>query len=233
MSRNALIGIAAALAVGAILVVGLVIGGPSEGDTGGLAGTTEASADATPATQDEAPDAAADDAAADDAAADEPAADEPAADEPAAADGNGAEPLPKDGPAVPDVGGIDLVSGEEIRFQNLVGKPTIVQMWASWCHVCDEGAGSVKRFSEERGDINYIGIDVSDTPDNGRGFIDKHDWTFPNVDDSNGSLAQTFGLTGTPTFVFVHADGTIAGRVAGDPGYENLNQIADRLIASI
>ena len=207
MSRNAIIGAAAALVVGAILVVGLVIGGPDDGETGGLAGTTaERPADATVESVESA--------------------------EPAPA-GDSAEPLPKDGPALPDVGGVDLVTGEQIRLQEYVGKPTIVQMWASWCHVCNEGAADVKRFAEARGDVNYVGIDVSDTPDNGRVFIDEHDWTFPSIDDSSGELAQTFGLTGTPTFVFIHADGTIAGRVAGDPGYDNLNQIADRLIASI
>lgn len=213
MSRNVIIGGGAAIVVAAILIIGFAIGGPEEGDTGGLAGTsTEQAADPAPETSVESVEEA----------------------DPAPA-GNGAEPLPKDGPAIPDIGGPDLVTGEQINFPEFIGKPTIVQMWASWCHVCEEGADDVRRFTEERGDVNYIGIDVSDSPDNGRDFIAEHGWTFPSIDDdaTGGELAQTFGLTGTPTFVFIHADGTIAGRVAGDPGYENLNLIADRLIASI
>lgn len=212
MSRNAIIGAGAAVVVAAIVIIGLVVGGPDDVDTGGLAGTTSEQPSATApgrtvASVEEA--------------------------EPAPA-GDAAEPLPKDGPAVPDIGGPDLVTGERINLRDLVGKPTIIEMWASWCGVCEAGAGDVKRFSETRDDINYIGIDVSDTPDNGRGFIEEHGWTFPSIDDAatGGELARTFGLTGTPTFVFIHADGTIAGRVAGDPGYDNLDQIADRLVAS-
>lgn len=212
MSRNAIIGAAAAVVVAAIVIIGLVVGGPDEGETGGLAGTTS---ERPAATAPEQPVASVEEA------------------EPTPA-GGGAEPLPKDGPALPDIGGPDLVTGEQINLRDYIGKPTIIEMWASWCSVCRAGADDVKRFSETRGDINYVGIDVSDSPDNGRGFIEEHAWTFPSIDDAatGGELARTFGLTGTPTFVFIHADGTIAGRVAGDPGYDNLDRIADRLLAS-
>jgi thiol-disulfide isomerase/thioredoxin len=154
-------------------------------------------------------------------------ADEPA-EQPA---GGGAEPLPK-GPDLPSLTGTDLATGEVVSLTEAVdGRPVVIQMWASWCHVCDETADEVKRFVEERPDISYLGVDVQDDEGSGRGFVSEHGWTHRSIFD-DGQIAQTFGLRGTPTYIFVHADGKIAGQTIGDPGYEGLNRIADRLIAS-
>jgi thiol-disulfide isomerase/thioredoxin len=145
--------------------------------------------------------------------------------------GDASEPLPK-GPDLPPFTGTDLQTGESISIQDAVaGKPLVIQMWASWCHICNESAGEVKRFIEDRPDINYIGIDVQDDAGAGRGFYEEHGWTHQSIFD-DGTLAQAFGLRGTPTYIFVHSDGKIAGQSIGDPGYEGLNRIADRLLAS-
>jgi thiol-disulfide isomerase/thioredoxin len=145
--------------------------------------------------------------------------------------GDSSEPLPK-GPDLPALTGSDLQTGERINIQDAVGgKPLVIQMWASWCEICDETAGEVKQFIEDRPDINYLGIDVQDDAGSGRGFYDEHDWTHPSIFD-DGTFAQAFGLRGTPTYIFVHSDGKIAGQSIGDPGYEGLNRIADRLLAS-
>jgi thiol-disulfide isomerase/thioredoxin len=145
--------------------------------------------------------------------------------------GEATEPLPK-GPDLPALTGSDLLTGEPVNLTDaLTGKPLVIQMWASWCHVCNESAGEVKRFVENRPDISYIGIDVQDDEGAGRGFYDEHGWTHQSIFD-DGTFAQTFGLRGTPTYIFVHPDGKIAGQSIGDPGYEGLNRIADRLLAS-
>ncbi|MDH3225644.1 MAG: TlpA family protein disulfide reductase [Thermoleophilia bacterium] len=145
--------------------------------------------------------------------------------------GDASEPLPK-GPDLPAFTGTDLQTGGSINIQDAVaGKPLVIQMWASWCEVCNETAGDVKRFIEDRPDINYLGIDVQDDAGAGRGFYEEHGWTHQSIFD-NGTLAQAFGLRGTPTYIFVHPDGKIAGQTIGDPGYEGLNRIADRLLAS-
>ena len=169
-----------------------------------------------------------DDTAQTDSGADRVGSAEGPAREPA---GDASEPLPK-GPALPSITGVDLQSGEPLDIRDAVdGRPLVIQMWASWCHVCNETAGEVKRFIDDRPDVNYIGIDVQDEQSAGRGFYSEHGWSHPSIFD-DGTFAQTFGLRGTPTYIFVHADGSIAGQSIGDPGYEGLNRIADRLLAS-
>jgi hypothetical protein len=46
------------------------------------------------------------------------------------------------------------------------------------------------------------------------------------LDDERNSVAAAFGLPAYPYFVFVGADGTVAGRVTGRVGADQLTAIA-------
>lgn len=204
-------GAAAAIALVAVLAFGLTQGGDKVSGNAAVPGDDTAQ---TPSSEDSGSERV--------ESAEEPAQ-QPA--------GGDAEPLPK-GPDLPPLTGQDLMTGTAVNIaEQGDGKPLVIQMWASWCEVCDETADEVKKFVDNRKDIAYVGIDVQDEIGPGRAFSDKHGWTHTSVFD-DGTFAQTFGLRGTPTYIFVHADGKIAGQSVGDPGYEGLNRIADRLIAS-
>ncbi len=54
-------------------------------------------------------------------------------------------------------------------------------------------------------------------------WLDREDWAIPTItDDTDGTAAQAFGLTGYPYFVAVKADGTVAARASGQQPLEQL-----------
>ena len=57
-------------------------------------------------------------------------------------------------------------------------------------------------------------------------WLDREDWAIPTItDDTDGTAAQAFGLTGYPYFVAVKADGTVAGRASGELPLEQLQAL--------
>ena len=56
--------------------------------------------------------------------------------------------------------------------------------------------------------------------------------TAPVLVDSAGTVADAFALPAFPYFVFVNADGTVAGRLTGEVPIEDLDAIADQLAAT-
>ena len=54
-------------------------------------------------------------------------------------------------------------------------------------------------------------------------WLEREDWAIPTItDDTDGTAAQAFGLTGYPYFVAVRADGTVAARASGEQPLEQL-----------
>ena len=65
-----------------------------------------------------------------------------------------------------------------------------------------------------------------------RSWFEREEWNVPLiVDDPQESAARAFGLNAVPFWVFIGADGTIAGRAAGGgvPA-ETLTAIAEQLL---
>ena len=57
-------------------------------------------------------------------------------------------------------------------------------------------------------------------------WLEREDWAIPTItDDTDGTAAQAFGLTGYPYFVAVKADGTVAARASGELPLEQLQAL--------
>jgi hypothetical protein len=56
--------------------------------------------------------------------------------------------------------------------------------------------------------VAWFGTDQSFTS-----FVDRHGLTFPNLDDSPGSVFARFEVPGQPAWAFVAADGSVTTRL--------------------
>lgn len=70
---------------------------------------------------------------------------------------------------------------------------------------------------------------MNDTAENARRFVDKYDWTFPVLEDPNGSEAGKLGIYGHPTVVLVDAEGGIVGGFAGAGDAAAWDELAGRV----
>ena len=70
--------------------------------------------------------------------------------------------------------------------------------------------------------VTAIGMQPGPSPES---FMREHDLRFPAaVDDADGTLASSLGVSGFPTIYFVNADGTVAATMVGEPAGTDLHR---------
>lgn len=130
----------------------------------------------------------------------------------------------------PEVKGPDLLTGRTIDLTSFRGKPVIVNVWASWCEPCRKEAPEILRFTKERPDIAFLGVDVNDTRRNGRGFNTQAGWTHPSIFDPGGLVGvDKLKVASLPATIYIDAKGVIRGRTQGPVTFGDLVSAADRL----
>jgi thiol-disulfide isomerase/thioredoxin len=101
-----------------------------------------------------------------------------------------------------------------VRLADLRGKPTVVNLFASWCDVCDlELPGFVRLSTELEGKVNFVGVDSMETGDKNL-MAKRHNlssWTLardvgPRGSDFHDELAPGYGM---PVTAFYDANGKL------------------------
>jgi thiol-disulfide isomerase/thioredoxin len=88
-------------------------------------------------------------------------------------------------------------------------KPALLFFWATWCGPCKQSVPELMRFAEQRG-VHVVAI-TDEEPAQLDGFFEKHTEPFPEtvVSDPLRIAFQTYGVSGTPTFVLIDPAGVI------------------------
>jgi thiol-disulfide isomerase/thioredoxin len=122
-----------------------------------------------------------------------------------------AETAPADAaqrPAVPALDGVDL-DGERISLADLRDRPVLINVWSSWWSTCQSEAVAYAEFQDEHPELAYLGINVADTPDEARAFVERYGWDWPSIRDPSRERARRFGADYQPHFILVDEDGRV------------------------
>ena len=87
-----------------------------------------------------------------------------------------------------------------------------------------------KTYSET-GMVEFIGVDVWESSDDGEQFSRQAGWEYPNGIDENGTITVEFGVTGLPEKFFLDTDGRIVKKWVGPITAVELRKILDEVIA--
>ena len=109
-----------------------------------------------------------------------------------------------------DLPGLD---GKRYTERNLIGRPTLMVFWASWCPVCQVELPKLHDMFEEmkgRG-LRVLAIGFDDEEENIRRYVSTHAqiFDFPSLYDAKDSVAKRFGVFGTPTIYLINGHGEI------------------------
>jgi cytochrome c biogenesis protein CcmG/thiol:disulfide interchange protein DsbE len=125
-------------------------------------------------------------------------------------------------------------AGEPMRLDTYRGRVVVVNFWASWCMpACYEEAPVLERSwrtYRERG-VMVLGVDIQDTPEAARKFIDQFALTFPNALDPAGKVSVDYGVYGVPETFFIDGRGRIRAKHVGAITDDIFKREVDRLLA--
>jgi len=111
------------------------------------------------------------------------------------------------------------VDGDRVSLADERGKVVVMPVWGSWCGPCRSEAPMLAAAARDLRDdgVVFLGIDSRDpNTANVRRFLDRFDVPYDSIHDPDGATLLAFHGTlppmTIPSFVFIDAEGRIAGR---------------------
>jgi cytochrome c biogenesis protein CcmG, thiol:disulfide interchange protein DsbE len=112
-----------------------------------------------------------------------------------------------------------LGKGPAVHLAGLTGRPTVVNLWGSWCGPCQiEAAYLSSTYDQVRGRVRFLGVDIEDTDDSALNFGTKvtPPVRYPSVVDPDKSVLNALHFTGPPETLFLDASGRVVHTQHGE-----------------
>lgn len=112
------------------------------------------------------------------------------------------------------LGGLDGAPGLS-RADLMTGRPTLVNLFASWCLPCQVEAPHLETLAEAGATLH--GIAVRDAPADTKAFLVKNGNPFSRIGiDRGGQMMLAFGSSGVPETFVVDGEGVVRYQHLGD-----------------
>ena len=110
--------------------------------------------------------------------------------------------------------------GTAVKLSDYLGKPIVLNFWASWCGPCQMEMPDFQETFLELGDrIQFLMVNVTDgsreTVDTAASFIAQKGYTFPVFYDTDLMASNAYQAYSLPTTYFIDAQGNIIARATG------------------
>lgn len=109
-----------------------------------------------------------------------------------------------------------LGGGGVVTRADLLGTPTVINFWASWCPPCVEEMPALQEVHRQLGDrVQFLGVDREDVPEQAMRLAEETGVTYPLVVDPDASYFRALDGRGMPTTLLVDAEGRVVSRTVG------------------
>lgn len=102
--------------------------------------------------------------------------------------------------------------GEQFKLSELEGQVVVVNFWATWCVSCKDEATELEMAWRDFQDdgVVFLGVDYLDQKPLNLEWIDRYDITYPNGDDIQGRIYNSYGVQGLPETFVINRNGEIS-----------------------
>jgi thiol-disulfide isomerase/thioredoxin len=125
------------------------------------------------------------------------------------------------------------LSGQDLRADDLIGQPTVLSFFTTWCPYCRQQTPllveAAARYQPQG--VQFIGIDVREETGIVSQYVATYGIPFPVVMDQAGEVADLYAVRGYPTTYFLDSQGRIHARHIGALREDSLAQYLENLLA--
>lgn len=117
---------------------------------------------------------------------------------------------------LPDLAVRDI-AGEPVLLQDLLGKPLVINLWATWCPPCRREMPVLAAAQAANPDIHFVFVNQGEGQALVEKFLAQQQLSLDNnLLDSGGRLGQAVGSLSLPTTLFYSADGMLKNNHLGE-----------------
>lgn len=125
----------------------------------------------------------------------------------------------KEKQAAPDFTVYDA-DGNAAQLSDYIGKPIVLNFWASWCGPCKNEMPEFNEKSIElEGKVQFLMVNMTDgsreTLDTAKAYVESEGFTFPVLYDTDIDAANTYRVYSLPTTYFIDENGGLTARASG------------------
>ncbi len=123
---------------------------------------------------------------------------------------------------------LDALNGAPRLLSSYLGKPLLVNVWASWCGPCRAETASLERLAwrdEARG-LAIIGISTDDYRERASEWLHRSNATISHFIDHDLELETMLGAARLPLTVLVDARGVVVEKVYGAREWDSPEEMA-------
>jgi len=140
--------------------------------------------------------------------------------------GGGELPVASDAPTFT----VQRLDGRPLASSELLGKPTVLVFWATWCGVCQEEMPALERFAAaSQGRYNVLAVSRESASVLRRWAADRP-LAVPLARDAGGHASAAYKVEVLPTHVIIDAKGQVVHDFSGAADPEILAEHMRRLL---
>lgn len=122
--------------------------------------------------------------------------------------------------------------GKPVQLSDFLGKPVVLNFWASWCAPCKNEMPDFQQMYEQYGDdVQFLMINLTDnvreTVESANTFITERGYSFPVFYDLDTLASTAYNIRSIPTSFFIDAEGYAIAQATGIISAENLQKGID------
>ncbi len=110
------------------------------------------------------------------------------------------------------------LEGNEVTLSDFLGKPVVLNFWASWCGPCKSEMPDFQEVYEEYGEeIQFLMVNLTDgrqeTVESASQYIADGGYSFPVYYDTESIAANGYGVHSVPRTYFIDEEGYLVDSV--------------------
>lgn len=111
-------------------------------------------------------------------------------------------------------------NGKPVKLSDFIGKPIILNFWASWCPPCKSEMPDFNEIYKQQGEnYQFMMINLTDgsreTVETASSFIKEQGYEFPVFYDTDVDAAMVYNTYSIPVTYFIDKDGNLAAYAQG------------------